>query len=316
MEFHLNVNGKQEGPFSVEELAQQGINPESQVWAPGMSDWMQAGDVPELTAVLQRAEFEASQAAARAAENRATMGSPYDPPYDPPVAPSQAPPQVPPRYPSVEEPKKSGCTPWLIAALILVILFGTMVFTCPDADDHKAAIQEVTKSWVDDKVDENMGNITGINGPIGELINKAIKELTGFGTDKVITNYLDVKNYVVCSVGRMNVGNGESKMVSLGAFGHVFTFGKEDIERAWTQAMDDYEAKHPNLIPPTPDPQYDEGDEPQDEDDVMPDPGMLPDSIMGIEVPEGMDSMMNQMATEAIRMAKEWAKQQIDNLGK
>ena len=36
----------------------------------------------------------------------------------------------------------------------------------------------------------------------------------------------------------------------------------------------------------------------------------------GIEVPEGMDSMMNQMATEAIRMAKEWAKQQIDNLGK
>ena len=80
--------------------------------------------------------------------------------------------------------------------------------------------------------------------------------------------------------------------------------------------MDDYEAKHPNLIPPAPDPQYDEDDEPQDEDDVMPDPGLLPDSIMGIEVPEGMDSMMNQMATEAIRMAKEWAKQQIDNLGK
>ena len=37
---------------------------------------------------------------------------------------------------------------------------------------------------------------------------------------------------------------------------------------------------------------------------------------MGIEVPEGMDSMVNQMANEAIRMAKEWAKQQIDNLGK
>ena len=36
---------------------------------------------------------------------------------------------------------------------------------------------------------------------------------------------------------------------------------------------------------------------------------------MGIEIPEGMDSMVNQMATEAIRMAKEWAKQQIDNLG-
>ena len=37
--------------------------------------------------------------------------------------------------------------------------------------------------------------------------------------------------------------------------------------------------------------------------------------LMGIEIPEGMDSMVNQMANEAIRMAKEWAKQQIDKLG-
>ena len=70
MEFHLIRNGKQEGPFTVEELSQQGISPESEVWAPGMADWMQAGDVPELTAVLQRAEFEASQQAARIAENQ------------------------------------------------------------------------------------------------------------------------------------------------------------------------------------------------------------------------------------------------------
>ncbi len=309
MEFHLIRNGKQEGPFTVEELSQQGITPESEVWAPGMADWKQAGDVPELTAVLQRAEFEAAQAAARAAENITPTGQPYEPP----VAPSQVPPQVPPRTPYVEEPKKKGCTPWLIAALILVILFGTMVFTCPDRSDHEAAIQEVTKAWVDDKVDENLSGITGVGGVFGDLINKAIKELTGFGTDKVISNFLDVKNYVICSVGRMTVGEGEQKMVSLGAFGHVFTFGKEDIEKAWSRAMDEYEAKHPHIAPPTVQ-QDEESNEPQDEE-AMPDPRMLPDSVMGIEIPEGMDSMVNQMANEAIRMAKEWAKQQIDNLG-
>lgn len=309
MEFHLIRNGKQEGPFTIEELSQQGINPESEVWAPGMADWKQAGDVPELTAVLQRAEFEAAQAAARAAENITPTGQPYEPP----VAPSQVPPQVPPRTPYVEEPKKKGCTPWLIAALILVILFGTMVFTCPDRSDHEAAIQEVTKAWVDDKVDENLSGITGVGGVFGDLINKAIKELTGFGTDKVISNFLDVKNYVICSVGRMTVGEGEQKMVSLGAFGHVFTFGKEDIEKAWSRAMDEYEAKHPHIAPPTVQ-QDEESNEPQDEE-AMPDPRMLPDSVMGIEIPEGMDSMVNQMANEAIRMAKEWAKQQIDNLG-
>ena len=309
MEFHLIRNGKQEGPFTVEELSQQGITPESEVWAPGMADWKQAGDVPELTAVLQRAEFEAAQAAARAAENVTPTGQPYEPP----VAPSQVPPQVPPRTPYVEEPKKKGCTPWLIAALILAILFATMVFTCPDRSDHEAAIQEVTKAWVGDKVDENLNGITGVGGVFGDLINKAIKELTGFGTDKVISNYLDVKNYVICSVGRMAIGEGEEKMVSLGAFGHVFTFGKEDIEKAWSKAMDDYEANHPHIAPPTVQ-QDEDSEDPQDEE-AMPDPRMLPDSVMGIEIPEGMDSMVNQMATEAIRMAKEWAKQQIDNLG-
>lgn len=311
MEFHLIRNGKQEGPFTVEELSQQGITPDSEVWAPGMNDWMQAGDVPELTAVLQRAEFEASQQAARMAENQPTMGQPYEPP----VAPSQAPPQVPPRYPAQEEPKKkSGCTPWLLAALILAILFATMVFTCPDCQKHEEAIQEVTKAWVGDKVDENMGNITGMGGVFGDLINKALKELTGFGTDKVISSYLDVTNYLVCSVGRMSIGNNEEKMVSLGLFGHVFTFGKEDIEKAWSKAMDDYEANHRVAPAPAPAPQDEQTDE-QDEQ-AMPDPGMLPDSVMGIEVPEGMDSMVNQMANEAIRMAKEWAKQQIDNLGR
>ena len=311
MEFHLIRNGKQEGPFTVEELSQQGITPESEVWAPGMADWMQAGDVPELTAVLQRAEFEASQQAARAAENQATMGQPYDPV----VPPTQAPPQVPPRMPVQDEvKKKSGCTPWLIAALVLAILFATMVFTCPDRQAHEAAIQDVTKAWVDDKVDENLGSITGVGGVFGDLINKALKQLTGFGTDKVISNYLDVKNYVVCSVGRMSIGDNEEKMVSLGAFGHVFTFGKEDIEKAWTRAMDDYEANHHITPFPAPAPQNDEDADAQDEED-MTDPRMLPDSVMGIEIPDGMDSMVNQMANEAIRMAKEWAKQQIDNLG-
>ena len=314
MEFHLIRNGNQEGPFSVEELAQQGITPESEVWAPGMADWKQAGDVPELTAVLQRAEFEASQQAARAAENQATVGQPYDPP----TPPRQVPPQTP-RYGGgvPEEPKKkSGCTPWLIAALVLAILFATMVFTCPGRQAHEQAIQEVTKAWVGDKVDENLGAITGVGGVFGDLINKALKELTGFGTDKVISSYLDVKNYVVCSVGRMSIGDNEDKIVSLGAFGHVFTFGKDDIEKAWTRAMDDYEARNGITPPPVQQPQQDEETDGQEEENVSPDPMALPDSIMGIEVPEGMDSMVNQMAQEAIRMAKEWAKQQIDNLGK
>lgn len=313
MEFHLIRNGKQEGPFTVEELAQKGITPESEVWAEGMTDWQQAGDVPELTAVLQRAEFEASQQAARAAENQATTGQPYEP------STAQVPPPPSPRYmPPVQDPpkKKSGCTPWLIAGLILAILFATMVFTCPDRSAHERAIQEVTKQWVGDKVDENLNGVTGMGGVMGDIINKIVKQITGAGTDMAISNYLDVKNYVVCSVGRISVGDTKDKMVSLGAFGHVFTFDKEDLEKLWAQAMDDYESRN-QISPPAQQQQQDEenGDE-QEEDPAAIDPTVLPDSIMGIEVPDGLDTMFNQMANEAIRMAKEWAKQQIDQLGR
>ena len=70
------------------------------------------------------------------------------------------------------------------------------------------------------------------------------------------------------------------------------------------------------ITPAPPVQQDDENYDSQDEEEVLPDPRMLPDSVMGVEIPEGMDSMVNQMANEAMRMAKEWAKQQIDNLGK
>ena len=133
---------------------------------------------------------------------------------------------------------------------------------------------------------------------------------------QVGTEITNGMNYLVCSVGRMSIGDNEEKMVSLGAFGHVFTFGKEDIEKAWSKAMDDYEANHKITPPPAPDPQVDEGEGEEEDEGMVPDPRVLPDSVMGIEIPEGMDSMVNQMANEALRMAKEWAKQQIDNLGR
>ena len=303
MEFHIIRNGKQEGPFTVEELSQQGISAESEVWTQGMADWQQAGDVPELTAVLQKAEYDAARAAALAAENQPTTGQPYDPP----TGVNQAPPQVPPVRPTAQEPKKrSGCTGWLIAILIIAILFATMVFTCPDRQAHEEAIQEVTKEWVGDKVEQNIGG----EGIIGKIINKMIKDLTGLGTDKAISNFLDVKNYVVCSVGRMHIGDSEEKMVSLGVFGHVFTFGKEDLEKAWAQALDNYESRHEDPVQAAPVPQDEEND-----DEAAPSRDVLPDSVMGVAVPDEMDSLAAQVANDALNAAKKWAKRKIDEIG-
>ena len=311
MEFHLIVNGKQEGPFSIEELEQKGLTPESEVWAPGMNDWQQAGDVPELTMVLQRAEFEAAQQASRAAENQVTMGQPYNPVFPPAQSP---PPQVP-RYGVVQDqPKKRGCMPWFIAGVILAILFATMVFTCPDRQAHEEAIQDVAKEWLGDKVQDGLNGITGssgFGGIVSDIVSKMIREWTDSGTEMAISNYLDVKNYIVCSVGCIKIAD-QDKMVSLGIFGHVFTFDKDDLEEMWAKALDSQESKNKAIVPPANSQQND--DQGSTDDDDSNSPSILPDSVMGIEVPEELDSLMNDMVNEGIRQAKEWAKRQIDEL--
>lgn len=294
----MNVGGRQEGPFTVEELSNKGISPESEVWAQGMAGWQQAGDVPELTAVLQRAEFEAAQQASRAAERQAVTGQPYNPP-GPVQYPNRPAYQVPPQVPLQQPTKKNGCTPWLIAGLIIAVLFGIMVLTCPEKQDHEEAIQNVARQWVDNKVHDMLGGFGFDEGIVPEIVGKFIAKLTGGGTDFAVSEFLDVKNYVVCSVGTINVG-GKDRMVSLGIFGHVFTFDEEDIDILLEKAWDDLMAKN-SLIPST------------DQDKTFAS-NILPDTIMGIEVPDEIDSLVDDMANEAIHAAKEWLKQEIDEL--
>lgn len=48
MNYYLAVNGKPEGPMSVDELRSRGITPQSLVWNETMKDWTPAGQVPEI----------------------------------------------------------------------------------------------------------------------------------------------------------------------------------------------------------------------------------------------------------------------------
>ena len=54
--FIIDNNGKQAGPFSLDQLAQQAITPETLVWKQGMQDWTPAWKVDELKTTLEAAE--------------------------------------------------------------------------------------------------------------------------------------------------------------------------------------------------------------------------------------------------------------------
>ena len=48
MEYYIASNGQNLGPYSVEQLAQQRITPDTMLWTQGMPNWAPASQIPEL----------------------------------------------------------------------------------------------------------------------------------------------------------------------------------------------------------------------------------------------------------------------------
>lgn len=53
MNYYINENGQQYGPFTIEQLSKRGINAETSVWHEGMTQWTKAKNVPELIEFIQ-----------------------------------------------------------------------------------------------------------------------------------------------------------------------------------------------------------------------------------------------------------------------
>lgn len=61
----------------------------------------------------------------------------------------------------------------------------------------------------------------------------------GAGVIKILVeNRLTVKNHFLYSTGELLNLDGEYNQVSLGLFGHVFTFKKEDLDEALSEARE------------------------------------------------------------------------------
>lgn len=106
-----------------------------------------------------------------------------------------------------------------LALIILLILGVTAVVTCPDKEAHKDAITKVINEVVQEELgvkeeEDNLGILKG---------------LANIGAGIYLESKFSVDNYFVCSVGRILHG-AENEAVSLGVFGHVFTFSKENIK--------------------------------------------------------------------------------------
>jgi len=115
---------------------------------------------------------------------------------------------------------------FLIFLFVLIALAVVAVVTCPDRDAHKDAIMSV----LDQKIDEIVASESSSElSALGTAIGTSLAE---FAVDKRLT----VKNYFVFSTGEMLLDE-EPRRLSVGVFGHVFTFSKEDLDKMLEEAM-------------------------------------------------------------------------------
>ena len=49
MQYWVHINGQQQGPMQIDELARMGITSDTYVWREGLEDWVKASELEELS---------------------------------------------------------------------------------------------------------------------------------------------------------------------------------------------------------------------------------------------------------------------------
>jgi hypothetical protein len=112
--------------------------------------------------------------------------------------------------------------------IIIILLVAVLaVMTRPDKQAHKEAMMKAVKEYVDEEA-SNQGFGDNIFTDLGKgVVNKVIEAALG--------TKLKVDDYYLFNTTHVNL-NGESKTLSVGLFGHVFTFDKKMLRDALNEA--------------------------------------------------------------------------------
>lgn len=248
--FIIENNGQQAGPFSLEQLVQKAITPETLVWAQGMKDWTPAWKIAELKTVLETIEAikantankenaagtsaDAAGTSADAAGNNGTEAAnfqaanqqgfqqaqqeAYQQGFQHGAAMNQG-------YRQEPEKKKSSKTLWKIILGLIVLLFLVFAITNPGPDAHKEKVKTEAAKAIDKATE------TSDNNFFTQSIRSIAKMMAGSAIDEVMNQLFEYHNYIVCSKGTVEF-NGKQHTVSFGILGSVYTMNADDMVKA------------------------------------------------------------------------------------
>lgn len=106
----------------------------------------------------------------------------------------------------------------LLVLVIVLLVAVIMVLTRPQKAAHKEAMMEAIKELVSDEAD-SLGLGDNVLTKLGKgIVNKTI--------EKVLNSKLEMHDYLVYNTTYVML-QGEEQLLSVGLFGHVFTFDKQ-----------------------------------------------------------------------------------------
>lgn len=198
--FILDSNSQQQGPFTIYELKDRGINEQTLVWAEGMENWQPAWQVEEIKRLL----FDQP------------AGTPPPPPHS-----TDSFSQTTPRQPMSPQPQQSHRA--LIAGIIIaVIVLVVLAITNPDRRQHTDAIARAFTEAFDNEMEKS-----GISdSALGEIGNMIADRMTASMVDQL----LDYHNYIIFSKSTITIV-GKSYTVSWGLLGRVFTVSNDRLSQ-------------------------------------------------------------------------------------
>lgn len=242
MKYYIVKSDMRLGPFTLDELRQQGISADTLVWHKGMPDWKEARAVPELAAIAAQEPQEVASSAIPESDVEPSDDFEDDEaPESEPVAEPYSPPRhtEPRRYtyapmPAEPQPRSRKGVYAVAAIVVALVLLCVMVLTKPTKADYIDALTRTTTDCL-------------LNQPDGASASSSLTGVARYATSKavgaVLEQALAVEDCFIFNKAKVQIGE-HTFTVGFGLFGHVFTVGadqlqsavREQVQKQWREA--------------------------------------------------------------------------------
>ena len=115
----------------------------------------------------------------------------------------------------------------LLVVVIVLLVAVLMALTVPDKQAHKEAMMKAVEEYVSEEAESRFGDNVLTN--LGK--NVAVKTI-----ELALNSKLEVHNYLLLNTTSVHL-KGKDQLLSVGMFGHVFTFDKEMLREKLEESL-------------------------------------------------------------------------------